>query len=120
MPNRLAPELPESVREKMPPAYMTNEGAYWRVRDELLSRHRGKWVAFSQGQVVAFGDDFLAVMDEAGQKGHPNAYIDRVGAEGELRFRCRQVTFGYDRSHSRNPVVVGQVSIPARRTPVAR
>jgi hypothetical protein len=99
MSQRLVPQLPKSLRSALSSEYLANEAEYWRVRDRLLSQYAGKWAAVHNGQVVVCGDDMLAVMDEVGQKGYPQAYIDKVGEEGELQFRCRQVTFGYNQAY---------------------
>lgn len=96
MPHRLVPQLPKSLLNSLSAEYLANESEYWQVRDQLLSQYAGKWAAFHKGRVVVCGDDWDAVMREAGQKGYSTAYIDRVGRESELRFRCRRVTFSYD------------------------
>jgi len=99
MAKRLLPLLSSSLREHMPSEYLENEAEYWRVRDELLTQYAGKWVAFHKGQVITYGDDFLEVMKETARKGFPTAYIDKVGEEGELEFRCRRVVFDYNRTY---------------------
>ena len=109
MPRRLVPDLPGSLRDAMPAEYLANEMKYWRVRDQLLVQYAGKWVAFHNGQVIASGDDFTAVMDEAGRKGYPAAYIDKVGEEGTLRFRCRRTTFDYNTGYT--PTALPQVMV---------
>lgn len=109
VPKRLVEQLPKSLRDTLSADYLANESEYWRVRDQLLTKYAGKWVAFHQGQVVAFGEDLMKVMDEAGRKGYPQAYIDKVGEEGEMQVKCRQVSFGYDRDYS--PTALPQVTV---------
>jgi hypothetical protein len=96
---QLVPQLPRSLRDKLPADYLTNEAEYWRVRDQLLAPYAGQWVAFHAGEVVVCGDHWDAVMRQAGRQGYSTAYIDKVGEEGELSFRCRQVVFSYDRAY---------------------
>lgn len=33
---------------------------YWAMREELLAKYTGKWIAVHQGQVVAVGDDLFS------------------------------------------------------------
>jgi hypothetical protein len=112
MAKRLVPTLPKPLRDAMPPEYLVNEAEYWQARDHLLAHFQGKWVAFHRGQVVAFGEDFVAVMDEAGQKGFPTAYIDKVGEEGTLEFRSRRVTFSYNQAY--RPTALPQATVTFR------
>lgn len=109
MPQRLVQQLLKSLLEAMSPDYLANEAEYWRVRDQLLLKYEGKWVAFDKGQVVAWGDDLMTVMNEAGQKGYSQAYIDKVGEEGELRVKCRQASFGYNQAYL--PTALPQVAV---------
>jgi len=96
MAERLLPRLPKRLVARMPTEYLANEAEYWQRREELLADYSGRWIAFDQGQVVASGSNFTEVLDQAGRRGHPFAYIDCVGAEGETYFRSRRVEFSYD------------------------
>ena len=75
----------------------------------MLAEYSGKWIAFDHGQVVASGSDFSEVLDQAGRRGHPLAYIDCVGAEGETRFRSRRVEFSYDLDYA--PTALPQATV---------
>jgi hypothetical protein len=53
---------------------------YWAMRDELLAKYSGKWVAVHNGRVSAGGDDPLSIMEQAlAEDGC--AYTNRVGEE---------------------------------------
>jgi len=67
------------------------------MREELIKKYRGKWLAVVNGQVVAVGDKPGKVIEEAYQKmGSEVGFTVRVGYEDAVR-RIRQVTSGrYD------------------------
>jgi hypothetical protein len=70
---------------------------YWAMREELLAKYAGKWVAVHQGRVVAAGTDPLSIMEEAlAEDGY--AYTNRVGEEDKIVIRQRRISFGYDES----------------------
>ncbi len=70
---------------------------YWAMREELLAKYAGKWVAVHQGRVVAVGTDPLSIMEEAlAEDGY--AYTNRVGEEDKIVIRQRRISFGYDES----------------------
>jgi hypothetical protein len=88
----LVPTPPEP-RRRLHADFLANERDYLRMRDDLLSRFRGQWVAIHGGRVVASGPDLMAAIESAGAGGsHP--LVARVGAE-DLPFRLRRVEFGY-------------------------
>jgi hypothetical protein len=65
---------------------------YWAMREELLAKYPGKWVAVHKGRVVAVGDDPLSLMDHAlAEDGY--AYTNKVGAEDKIVIRQRRVSF---------------------------
>ncbi len=72
---------------------------YWAMRDELLAKYSGKWVAVHKGRVVVVGDDPLSIMEKAlAEDGY--AYTNRVGQEDKIVIRQRRVSFAYDETHS--------------------
>ena len=84
-------DLPPEQKQRLHADFLANEQTYLKLRDSLLPRYHGQWVAIHNGQVVAAGDDLLAVTEAAAAGGgHP--YIARVGAEEETVFRVRQRT----------------------------
>ncbi len=90
--------LPPEQRQRLHPDFLANERDYMAMRDQLLPRYRGQWVAVHDGQLIAADADLIAVTRAAGQvRGHP--YIARVGEEDTTVFRLRVATFGYDRSY---------------------
>lgn len=98
---KLSNRLPEQEKAHLHNDFLENEESYWRVRESLLSQHRGKWVAVRAGQVVAEADDVLTILDLAANlEGHP--YIARVGDEGR-EFTIRSV-FLYDRGYQPFPL----------------
>jgi hypothetical protein len=79
--NYKSEQLPEQLRGLLSEDYLANERAYWRQRDQLLQQWPNKWVAVHSGQVVAVGASMTAVMDQVGQQGLGDAYIEKVGGE---------------------------------------
>jgi len=72
---------------------------YWAMRDGLLLKHKGKWIAIHKGKVVAVGDDMISIMDEAlTEDGY--AYVNKLGEEDKIIIRNRRVKFAYDESYS--------------------
>jgi hypothetical protein len=64
----------------------------WPMRDELLAKYAGKWVAVHKRRVVAVGDEPLAIMDQA-LAGDGYAYTNKVGEEDKIVIRQRRVSF---------------------------
>ena len=90
--------LPPEQQQRLHADFLANEQAYLQMRDGLLSRHRGQWVAVHQGKVIAADANLLTVMDAAAQSGgHP--YIALVGAEEQAVFRVRRAAFAYDQAY---------------------
>jgi hypothetical protein len=76
---------------------------YWAMRDELLNKYSGKWVAVHKGRVVAVGDDPLSIMEKAlSEDGY--AYSNKVGDEDKIVIRQRRVSFPYDDAYSPTPL----------------
>jgi Family of unknown function (DUF5678) len=76
---------------------------YWAMRDELLAKYSGKWVAVHKGCVVAVADDPLGIMDQA-LAGDGYAYTNKVGEEDKIVIRQRRVSFPYDHTYSPTPL----------------
>lgn len=86
--------------------------AYWNMREELLKRHAGKWVAIVNEQVAAVGDKMGKVMEEAVRKTKSKVmFVNEVGFEDRV-LRLRQLSRGhYDQSdHPAAPMIVTPVS----------
>lgn len=78
----LATGLPPEVAAAIPFAWRENEKVYWVAQPTLLVTHRGLWVAFEGGSVVASGPSAVEVFHAAAASaGHP--FVARVGAEDE-------------------------------------
>lgn len=90
----LADGLPAEIARQVHPDWRKNEAGYWAVRDQLLGKHRGRWIGFADGRVVASGTRPVTVFHAAHQvSGHP--YVTCVGRE-EVPYRMRRVSFVYD------------------------
>ena len=72
---------------------------YWTMREELLPKLKGKWVAVHNGDVVAVGDDMISIMDKAlSEDGY--AYVNKLGEEDKIIIKSRRVEFAYDQNYS--------------------
>jgi hypothetical protein len=90
--------LPPEVRHRLHPEFLANEEAYLRLRDSLLDRYRGQWVAVTGEGVVAASPNLLAVMEAvSAHGGHP--YVACVGMEESIVFRSRRAVFPYDQAY---------------------
>ena len=75
---------------------------YWAMRDELLAKYTGKWVAVHKGRVIAVADEPLSIMEQAlAEDGY--AYTNKVGDEDKIVIRQRRVSFPYDQKMWRIP-----------------
>ena len=62
------------------------------MRDELLVKYPGKWVAVHKGRVVSVADEPLSIMEQAlAEDGY--AYANKVGDEDKIVIRQRRVSF---------------------------
>jgi predicted aspartyl protease len=76
---------------------------YWAMRDELLAKYAGKWVAVHKGRVIAVADEPVSLMDQAlADDGY--AYTNKVGEEDKIVIRQRRVSFPYDTTYSPTPL----------------
>ena len=76
---------------------------YWAMRDELLAKYSGKWVAVHKGRFVAVADEPLSIMEQAlAEDGY--AYTNKVGEEDKIVIRQRRAItnndYGLTRSRS--------------------
>ena len=76
---------------------------YWAMRDELLAKYSGKWVAVHKGRVIAVAEEPLSIMEQAlAEDGY--AYTNKVGDEDKIVIRQRRVSFPYDDAYSATPL----------------
>ena len=69
------------------------------MREELLTKYAGKWVAVHQGQVVAVGNDPLSIMEKAlAEDGF--ACTNKVGEEDHIIIWQRRRSFSYDDTYA--------------------
>ena len=79
---------------------------YWAIREELLPKLKGKWVAVHKGKVVAVGDDMISIMDKAlSEDGY--AYVNKLGEEDKIIIKSRR-----DVSAPSNPTKLGYIALP--------
>jgi Family of unknown function (DUF5678) len=72
--------LPAEQQQRLHADFLANEQAYLQMRERLLPRYRGQWVAVHEGKVLVAGANLLTVTEAAAATGgHP--YIALVGAE---------------------------------------
>ncbi|MBI1922991.1 hypothetical protein HYR99_01940 [Candidatus Poribacteria bacterium] len=65
---------------------------YWEMREEVLAKYSGKWVALHKGCVVGVGDNPLSIMEGAlAEDGY--AYTNKAGEDDKIVVRQRQVLF---------------------------
>ena len=87
----LADGLPPEIAKQVHPDWRKNELAYWDVRETLLNHFRDKWIAFSNGRVIASDTRPVLVFQAAHESGeHP--FVICVGHEEE-GVRMRRSTF---------------------------
>ena len=90
-------------RETVEKGFEQDRLDYWAMRDELLAKYPGKWVAVHKGRVIAVADDPLSIMEQAvAEDGY--AYTNKVGDEDKIVIRQRRVSFPYDDSYSPTPL----------------
>ena len=95
--------LPEAQRRRLHADFLANEQAYLQMRDVLLRRYDGQWVAVHGGKVIAAGASVLQVTEEAAViDGHP--YVARVGGEDSTIFRIRRQVYAYDATYQPFPL----------------
>jgi predicted aspartyl protease len=100
--------LPPEQQQRLHADFLANEQTYLHIRDSLLLRYRGQWVAVHDGRVIAAGEDLLTVTEAAAVSGgHP--YIARVGEEDAVVFRVRRAVFAYDRTYQ--PFALPRVTV---------
>jgi hypothetical protein len=94
----LADALPPEIARQIHPQWRKNERGYWAVRDGLLPRYLGQWIAFVDGGVMAAAatplEVFLAV-----QQSRQHPFVIRVGHESEPWYRIRWASFSYDAAY---------------------
>ena len=74
---------------------------YWAMRDQLLQKYGGKWVAVHKGHVVAVGNDPVSIMEQAlSEEGY--AYTNKVGDEDKIVVRQHRISFPYDDAYDQD------------------
>lgn len=92
-----------SDRQMVEKGFEEDRQAYWAMRDELLAKYPGKWVAVHRGRVVSVADEPLSIMEQAlAEDGY--AYTNKVGEEDKIVIRQRRVSFPYDDTYSPTPL----------------
>jgi hypothetical protein len=90
-------------RDIVEKGFEQNRLDYWAMRDELMAKYAGKWVAVHKGRVVAVADEPLSIMEQAlAEDGY--AYTNKVGDEKKIVIRQRRVSFRYDDAYLPTPL----------------
>lgn len=87
------------VDKEVEEAFERERRAYWEMREELMRKHFGKWVAVVGGKVAAVGDSKASVLEEAFRRtGSKVGYVTKVGFEELARRKLvRRAAYGsYD------------------------
>lgn len=95
MPQIHSQNLSPTHKKHLHQEFLENERDYWEMRDRLMQKYQGQWVAIDGAQVVASGNDLFDVTDKVG-KLRCHAYIARVGEEDSVVFTVRLREFSYD------------------------
>ena len=82
--------LPEEQKKRLHSDFIANEQQYWHMRDQLLPRYSGKWVAVHQGQVVTVRQDILDITDHVGKLCPNPAQCDRIASFARFRNFCKK------------------------------
>lgn len=71
---------------------------YWKIRDDLLRKYKGKWVSIAQNKVAAVAESSTDVLKMAYENTKANVmYINKVGEEEKvMRKRIRRYNLEYD------------------------
>lgn len=78
----------QSLPPSMPPDFADEVAAFERLKPALQKDHAGQVVAIYQGQVVAVGDDKMAVLGQVLDKYGPiSCYIEWVESESPRQVR---------------------------------
>jgi hypothetical protein len=95
--------MTNSERQVVEKGFEQDRQNYWAMRDELLAKYLGKWVAVHKGRVVAVADEPLSIMEQAlAEDGY--AYSNKVGDEDKIVIRQRRVSFPYDNAYAPTPL----------------
>ena len=73
---------------------------YWKIRDGLVDKYKGKWVSIAQNKIVAVAESSTDVLRIAYEKTKTKImYINKVGEEEKaMRKRIRRYNMEYDPS----------------------
>jgi len=84
------------------------------MRDELLTKYPGKWVAVHKGRVVAVADEPLSIMEQAlADDGY--AYTNKVGDEDKIVIRQRRSLTSYNVQRLANTLQVEFANLAAKQ-----
>ena len=108
----LADELPPEIAKQVHPEWRKNETGYWAVRDQLLSQHKGRWIGFAAGKVIASGTRPVIVF-HAAQQAAEHPFVTCVGREQEP-YRMRRSSFAYDTGYPGEALPILRVEFRCR------
>jgi hypothetical protein len=84
--------LDESETSEITQAFEQEVAAFEQLRPALLEQYAGQYVAIYQGQVVASGDEKLALLDQVRERFGPIVcYIEKVSPDSPRTVRMPSV-----------------------------
>ena len=84
--------LDESETNEVTQAFEREVAAFEQLRPALLKQYAGKYVAIYQGEVIASGDEKLALLDQVRERfGQVVCYIEKVAADSPRTVRMPSV-----------------------------
>lgn len=85
----IAERLGQSEATQISEAFAEEVAAFEQLRPALLEEYEGQYVAIYQGEVVASGEDKLALLHRVRERfGHVVCYIERVAPDSPRTVRA--------------------------------
>ncbi len=84
---------------------------YWKIRDELLRKYRGKWISIAQNKIAAVAESLTDALKIAYENTNAKImYINKVGEEDKaMRKRIRRYNIEYEPSMPMIDVLIGRL-----------
>lgn len=88
----LSEHLDESETSEITEAFEQEVAAFERMRAALLEEYAGLYVAIYQGEVIASGDEKLALLEHVREQfGHIVCYIEKVSVDSPRTVRMPSI-----------------------------
>jgi Retroviral aspartyl protease. len=91
--------------------FQQQKDLYWKIRDDLMDKYRGKWVSIAQNKIAAVAESSTDVLRKAYEKTKAKImYINKVGEEeSAMRKRIRRYNMEYDPSMPMVDVLISRL-----------